>query len=90
MFEPTRLVLRGEHRVLLDFDGELEKLFGTPPRKWAEGLLRNRGKAAGTIKFSQANAKEFFSLNSPEELAAGMKKNQENLAEPLSDFFEAK
>jgi NitT/TauT family transport system substrate-binding protein len=42
MFEPhtTRLVLSEKYRVLLDFDVELEKLFGAPPLKSSVGMLR--------------------------------------------------
>ncbi|HEX6174699.1 MAG TPA: ABC transporter substrate-binding protein [Candidatus Binatia bacterium] len=42
MFEPhtTRLVLSDKYRVLLDFDVELEKLFGAPPLKSSVGMLR--------------------------------------------------
>ena len=42
MFEPhtTRLVLSDKYRVLLDFDEELEKLFGAPPLKSSVGMLR--------------------------------------------------
>jgi NitT/TauT family transport system substrate-binding protein len=42
MFEPhtTRLVLSDRYRVLLDFDIELEKLFGAPPLKSSVGMLK--------------------------------------------------
>lgn len=42
MFEPhtTRLVLSGKYRVLLDFDIELEQLFGAPPLKSSVGVLK--------------------------------------------------
>lgn len=42
MFEPhtTRLVLSEKYRVLLDFDIELEKLFGAPPLKSSVGMLK--------------------------------------------------
>src|ERR1044071_9748959 len=42
MFEPhtTKLVLSGKYRVLLDFDVELEQLFGAPPLKSSVGVLK--------------------------------------------------
>jgi len=42
MFEPhtTRLVLSGKYRVLLDFDIELEQIFGAPPLKSTIGMLK--------------------------------------------------
>src|SRR3989304_3092313 len=42
MFEPhtTRLVLSGRYRVLLDFDIELEQIFGPPPPKSTIGMLK--------------------------------------------------
>ena len=112
MFEPhtTRLVLSGKYRVLLDFDSELEKLFGAPPLKSTVGMLKDtvekqpalvkgiRGAYVDAVKmikagqdkdFFKAQAKEFFNLSSPEQIAAGMKKNQENFADLWGDdFFE--
>jgi NitT/TauT family transport system substrate-binding protein len=42
MFEPhtTRLVLSGKYRVLVDFDIELEQIFGAPPLKSTVGMLK--------------------------------------------------
>jgi ABC-type nitrate/sulfonate/bicarbonate transport system substrate-binding protein len=42
MFEPhtTRLVMSGKYRVLLDFDIELENIFGAPPLKSSVGILK--------------------------------------------------
>ena len=42
MFEPhtTRLVMAGKYRVLLDFDIELENIFGAPPLKSSVGILK--------------------------------------------------
>ena len=48
MFEPhtTRLTLSGRYRVLLDFDIELENIFGAPPLKSSIGMLKDTvGKA---------------------------------------------
>ncbi|HEX6436814.1 MAG TPA: PhnD/SsuA/transferrin family substrate-binding protein [Candidatus Binatia bacterium] len=53
MFEPhtTRLVLSDKYRVLLDFDMELEKLFGAPPLKSSVGMLRETvEKQPGLVK----------------------------------------
>lgn len=42
MFEPhtTKLVLSGKYRVLVDFDTELDKIFGAPPLKSTIGMLK--------------------------------------------------
>jgi ABC-type nitrate/sulfonate/bicarbonate transport system substrate-binding protein len=42
MFDPhtTRLLLTGRYRVLLDFDTELNKIFGTPPLKSSVAVLK--------------------------------------------------
>lgn len=42
MFDPhiTRLLLSGRYRVLLDFDTELDKIFGTPPLKSSVAVLK--------------------------------------------------
>jgi len=42
MFEPhtTRLVMSGRYRVLVDFDVELEQIFGAPPLKSTVGMLK--------------------------------------------------
>jgi NitT/TauT family transport system substrate-binding protein len=42
MFEPhtTRLVMSGKYRVLVDFDIELEQIFGAPPLKSTVGMLK--------------------------------------------------
>ncbi len=42
IFEPhtTRLVMSGRYRVLVDFDIELEKIFGAPPLKSTVGMLK--------------------------------------------------
>jgi ABC-type nitrate/sulfonate/bicarbonate transport system substrate-binding protein len=53
MFEPhtTKLVLSGKYRVLLDFDIELEQMFGAPPLKSAVGVLKETvEKQPGLIK----------------------------------------
>lgn len=42
MFEPhtTRMVMSGRYRVLVDFDVELEQIFGAPPLKSTVGMLK--------------------------------------------------
>ena len=42
MFEPhtTRLVMSGKYRVLVDFDIELEQIFGAPPLKSTVAMLK--------------------------------------------------
>lgn len=74
MFEPhvTKLVVSGRYRVLMDFDKELNKIFGTPPLKTGlaarkesvekhAALIRSlRGAYADGIKFIKAGKDEAF------------------------------
>ena len=81
MFEPhtTRLVLSDKYRVLLDFDVELEKLFGAPPLKSSVGMLREtiekqpalvraiRGAYVEAVKMIKAgHDKDFFEAKAKE------------------------
>ena len=81
MFEPhtTRLVLSNKYRVLLDFDVELEKLFGAPPLKSSVGMLREtvekqpalvkaiRGAYVEAVKMIKAGEdKDFFDAKAKE------------------------
>jgi ABC-type nitrate/sulfonate/bicarbonate transport system substrate-binding protein len=81
MFEPhtTRLVLSDKYRVLLDFDVELEKLFGAPPLKSSVGMLREtvekqpalvkaiRGAYIEAVKMIKAGQdKDFFEAKAKE------------------------
>lgn len=81
MFEPhtTRLVLSDKYRVLLDFDEELEKLFGAPPLKSSVGMLREtiekqpalvkaiRGAYVDAVKMIKAgDDKDFFEAKAKE------------------------
>jgi ABC-type nitrate/sulfonate/bicarbonate transport system substrate-binding protein len=81
MFEPhtTRLVLSDKYRVLLDFDVELEKLFGAPPLKSSVGMLREtvekqpalvkaiRGAYVEAVKMIKAGQdKDFFDAKAKE------------------------
>ena len=81
MFEPhtTRLVLSDKYRVLLDFDEELEKLFGAPPLKSSVGMLREtiekqpalvkaiRGAYVEAVKMIKAGQdKDFFEAKAKE------------------------
>ena len=110
MFEPhvARLVLSGKYRVLVDFDSELQRIFGTPPLKTGFAVLKEtaekqpelvkaiRGAYIDGIKliksgqdkeFFQSKAKEFFGLSTPEQVAAGMKRNRENFADVWGPAF---
>lgn len=113
MFDPhvTKLTLSGKYRVLIDFDDELKRIFGTPPLKSGMAALKETvEKEPALVKavrsayqegirliksgqdkdFFQARAKEFFNLVTPEEIAAGMKRNRENFADAWGDsFFQA-
>lgn len=81
MFEPhtTRLVLSGRYRVLLDFDIELEQIFGAPPLKSSIGMLKEtvekqpalvkaiRGAYVDAIKMIKAGQDEdYFKVKSKE------------------------
>jgi NitT/TauT family transport system substrate-binding protein len=81
MFEPhtTRLVLSGRYRVLLDFDIELEQIFGAPPLKSSIGMLKEtvekqpalvkaiRGAYVDAIKMIKAGQdEEYFKVKSKE------------------------
>jgi hypothetical protein len=111
MLEPhaTWLVMSGKYRVLVDFDIELEQIFGAPPLKSTVGMLKETVEkqpqlvkalrsaymdAVQVIKtgqdeeFFKAKAKEFFNLNTPDEVSAGMKQNKANFADKWDAFFE--
>jgi ABC-type nitrate/sulfonate/bicarbonate transport system substrate-binding protein len=74
MFEPhtTKLIVSGKYRVLLDFDGELKRIFGTPPLKTGMAVLREtaekqpalvtaiRGAYVDGIKMIKAGKDEDF------------------------------
>jgi len=51
MFDPhtTRLLLSGRYRVLLDFDTELNKIFGTPPLKSSVAVLKETVDKQGDL-----------------------------------------
>ncbi|MBI2361197.1 MAG: PhnD/SsuA/transferrin family substrate-binding protein [Deltaproteobacteria bacterium] len=81
MFEPhiTKLVLSGKYRVLVDFDAELNKIFGTPPLKTGMAVLKEtaekqpglvkaiRGAYVDGIKFIKSGQdKEFFESKAKE------------------------
>ncbi len=110
MFEPhtTKLVLTGRYRVLIDFDDELNAIFGSPPLKTGIATLKEtaakhpdlvkavRGAYEDAVKliksgqdqdFFKANAKEFFNLATPEEIATGMKQSQANFADQWGPSF---
>lgn len=110
MFEPhvAKLVLSGKYRVLVDFDSELQRIFGTPPLKAGFAVLKEtaekqpelvkaiRAAYIGGIKviksgqdkdFFESKAKGFFGLSTPEQIAAGMKRNRENFADVWGPTF---
>ncbi len=113
MFDPhvTKLLLSGKYRVLVDFDSELQRIFGAPPLKTGMGVLKETAekqpelvkairaayvegikliKSGQDKDFFQANAKEYFGMNTPEEIAAGMKASRDNFADAWGDkFFES-
>lgn len=81
MFEPhiTRLVLSGKYRVLVDFDSELQRIFGAPPLKSGMAVLKEtaekqpglvkalRGAYVDGIKFIKSGKdREFFESKAKE------------------------
>ena len=82
MFEPhtTRLVMSGKYRVLLDFDIELENIFGAPPLKSSVGILKEtvekqpalvkamRGSYADAIQIIKTGQDEDFFKSKAKEL----------------------
>ena len=82
MFEPhtTRLVMSGKYRVLLDFDIELENIFGAPPLKSSVGILKEtvekqpalikavRGAYADAIQIIKTGQDEDFFKSKAKEL----------------------
>jgi ABC-type nitrate/sulfonate/bicarbonate transport system substrate-binding protein len=74
MFEPhvTKLIVSGKYRVLLDFDVELKRIFGSPPLKTGMAVLRDtaekqpalvksiRGAYVDGIKLIKAGKDEDF------------------------------
>ena len=113
MFDPhvTKLLLSGKYRVLMDFDNELQRIFGAPPLKTGMGVLKETAekqpelvkairaayvegikliKSGQDKDFFQANAKEYFGMNTPEEVSAGMKASRDNFADVWGEkFFES-
>jgi ABC-type nitrate/sulfonate/bicarbonate transport system substrate-binding protein len=113
LMEPhvTRMLLSGKYRVLVDFDNELQRIFGAQPLKTGVAVLKETAdKQPELIKairaayidgikviktgqdkdFFQSHAKELFGLSTPEEIAAGMKRNRENFADVWGErFFES-
>ncbi len=113
LMEPhvTRMLLSGKYRVLVDFDSELQRIFGAQPLKTGVAVLKaTADKQPELVKairaayidgikviktgqdkdFFQSHAKELFGLSTPEEIAAGMKRNRENFADVWGErFFES-
>jgi ABC-type nitrate/sulfonate/bicarbonate transport system substrate-binding protein len=113
LMEPhvTRMLLSGKYRVLIDFDSELQKIFGAQPLKTGVAVLKETAdkqpelvkairaayidgikviKTGQDKDFFRSHAKEHFGLSTPEEIAAGMKRNRENFADAWGDrFFES-
>ena len=110
LMEPhvTRMLLSGKYRVLVDFDSELQRIFGAQPLKTGVAVLKETAdKQPELIKairaayidgikvikmgqdkdFFQTHAKEHFGLSTPEEVAAGMKRNRENFADVWGERF---
>lgn len=81
MFEPhvTKLVLTGKYRVLLDFDAELQRIFGSPPLKSGLAVLKETAErdpelvkalqaayAEGVQVVKSGQDEEFFRANAKE------------------------
>ncbi len=88
MFEPhtTKLVMSGRYRVLLDFDVELEKIFGAPPLKSSVGMLKETvEKQPGLVKAIRSaymEAVQMIKAGQDEEFFKARAKEFFNLSTP--------
>jgi NitT/TauT family transport system substrate-binding protein len=88
MFEPhtTRLVMSGRYRVLLDFDIELEQIFGAPPLKSAVGMLKEtvdkQPQLVRAIRSAYADAVHMIKAGQDEDFFKTKSKELFNLSTP--------
>ena len=88
MFEPhtTRLVMSGRYRVLLDFDIELEQIFGAPPLKSTVGMLKEtidkQPQIVKAIRSAYADAVQMIKTGQDEDFFKSKSKELFNLSTP--------
>jgi len=88
MFEPhtTRLVMSGRYRVLLDFDIELEQIFGAPPLKSTVGMLKEtidkQPQIVKAIRSAYADAVQMIKSGQDEDFFKAKSKELFNLSTP--------
>jgi ABC-type nitrate/sulfonate/bicarbonate transport system substrate-binding protein len=88
MFEPhtTRLVMSGKYRVLLDFDIELENIFGAPPLKSSVGILKEtvekQPQLLKAIRSAYADAIHMIKTGQDEDFFKSKAKELFNLSTP--------
>lgn len=88
MFEPhtTRLVMSGRYRVLLDFDIELEQIFGAPPLKSTVGMLKEtidkQPQIVKAIRSAYADAVQMIKAGQDEDFFKAKSKELFNLSTP--------
>jgi ABC-type nitrate/sulfonate/bicarbonate transport system substrate-binding protein len=88
MFEPhtTRLVMSGKYRVLLDFDIELENIFGAPPLKSSVGILKEtvekQPQLLKAIRGAYADAIHMIKTGQDEDFFKSKAKELFNLSTP--------
>ena len=88
MFEPhtTRLVMSGKYRVLLDFDIELEQIFGAPPLKSTVGMLKEtvekQPHLVKAIRSAYTDAVQLIKTGKDEDFFKSKAKELFNLSTP--------
>ena len=88
MFEPhtTRLVMSGKYRVLVDFDIELEQIFGAPPLKSTVGMLKEtvdkQPQLVKALRSAYVDAVQMIKAGQDEDVFKSKAKDLFNLSTP--------
>ena len=88
MFEPhtTRLVMSGKYRVLVDFDIELEQIFGAPPLKSTVGMLKEtvdkQPQLVKALRSAYVDAVQMIKAGQDEDFFKSKAKDLFNLSTP--------
>ena len=88
MFEPhtTRLVMSGKYRVLVDFDIELEQIFGAPPLKSTVGMLKEtvdkQPQLVKALRSAYVDAVQIIKAGQDEDFFKSKAKDLFNLSTP--------
>ena len=85
----TRLVMSGQYRVLVDFDIELEEIFGAPPLKSTVGMLKEtvekQPQLVKAIRSAYIDAVQMIKNGQDEEFFKSKAKELFNLSSPEED-----